>query len=403
MSYETQIVRNRAELDLVLPEWREFLSDNALNHSLFSNPDVVAFDVGDDEIVPYIVFVRFAGKLKCIAPFRVQLSRFRMQLSVFELASVRVRLMTLFGNDFVYSHDADVRQCFSRVFESFEGTAFDVSILRAIDANSLLWRYCAAENGKPPGLRFARASRVKDQTFQLTLTQSFDAYLATLGSNTRSSLKRRTKKLLADHSAALVKITAADQARSFLDSADSVFSDSWQAMTYGPVRKNSQREVARMEYVANQGWLRCYLLTSDVGPLAFQFGYQYGDTYYACDFAFAQKWSHLGPGAVLMYLMLQNLHQECQPRVVDLGPGDSPQKRTFRASHHNVGDYYVVPRNRLRFLVSAQRCLSEVEAGVRAVLVRAGVDNAVRRFLKHKLGTRRLAPSLNHNAPTPGI
>jgi hypothetical protein len=197
-------------------------------------------------------------------------------------------------------------------------------------------------------------------------------------------LKRCTKRLLAEHSSEVVKVTAASQVRSFLDDADAIYSQSWQAKTYGEVRKNGEADVARMEYIAAHGWLRSYLLTSTAGPLAFQFGYQYGETYYACDFAFDRKWSHLGPGAALMYLMLEDLHRERPPRVIDLGAGDSPQKRTFRGTPRSVGDYYVVPRNRWRYVVAAQRCLSDVEAGVRNVLVRTGSDRAVRRLLKRK-------------------
>jgi hypothetical protein len=384
MTYEVQIVRDRAGLNRALPELREFLARDVGGASFFHEPAIIDCNLSHDGVTPHIVFVRRAGKLQCVAPFRVQPSRIRMRFSVFQLASFRARLLTLLGSEFIYSPNADVPQCCALVFDSFKDAEFDLGWLHAIDMRSRLWEYCAAKNGKRRGLHFARASRVADKAFQLQLAQSFDEYLATLGSSTRSSLKRRARKLLTDHAAELVKVTSADQVQMFLDSADAIYSDSWQAKTYGPVQKNNDMEIAKLKHIADLGWLRSYLLTSNVGPLAFQLGYQYGDTFYACDFAFAQKWSNLGPGSALMYFMLEDLYQERPPRVIDLGAGDSPQKRTFRGSPYNIGDYYVVPQSRWRYVIRAQWLLSEIERITRAALVRTGFDGAVRRFLKHK-------------------
>jgi CelD/BcsL family acetyltransferase involved in cellulose biosynthesis len=173
--------------------------------------------------------------------------------------------------------------------------------------------------------------------------------------------------------------------RPFLNDVESIFRDSWQAKTYyGSETKNSDAEIARLEYIARLGWLRCYLLASDLGPLAFQIGYSYDNTYYASDFAFAREWAHLGPGAVLMHLMLQDLFEFDPPEVVDLGAGEAPQKQTFRASPREVVDLCLVPRNRWRFLLAVQRGLSVIEGAVRTALVQTGLANTVRRLLKHK-------------------
>jgi CelD/BcsL family acetyltransferase involved in cellulose biosynthesis len=292
--------------------------------------------------------------------------------------------MTLFGDDFVYSKNADVDHCCSLVFDALHREDFDLSILEGIDTDSRLWHYCATANGQPRGLRLVRSSRRTDKSFNLELPKSFAEYLATLGSSTRGSLKRRTKKLLADHSGKLIKVVLVDQVRSFLDDVDKIFRDSWQSKTYGEVKRNRDAEIARLEHVARQGWLSSYLLTSDLGPLAFQIGYRYGNTYYACDFAFARNYSSLGPGATLMYLMIEDLFRDDPPRVVDFRAGDSPQKRTFRGVPRDVGNYYVIPSNRWRHFVNAQRGLSEFESIVRTALVRMRLDDVLRRILKHK-------------------
>lgn len=382
--YDVAVVRDQSQLQTVLPEWRDLLARNALNSEIFNDPIVIDCALRESAVTPYIVLVRRQGVLHCVAPFAVQQSQFPLRFSVFRLASFPLRTMTLFGSDFVYAANADIRQCCSLVFEVVQQAEFDLSFLYALDSRGGLWEYCEAENGKPRGLRFARPCRHFDKHFRLQLPPSFAEYVSSLGSNTRSSLKRRAKKLVVDHSARLTKVTSADQVRAFLESANAIYQDSWQSKTYGTAKRDRPEEIERLEHIARHGWLCCYLLDSDLGPLAFQIGYLYQDTFYACDFAFARKWSASGPGAVLMYWMLEDLYRDCCPRVVDLGAGDSPQKRTFRGLAFDVGDYWVIPQNRWRHVFVVQRCLSEIEATARLLLVRTGMDNAVRRLLKHK-------------------
>jgi hypothetical protein len=314
----------------------------------------------------------------------LQPSRLRLQLSVFQLAAPQVRTLSLLGADFTFADDADVSPCCRLVFASLPAAEIDLCCLNSLDENSRLWEYCTEAGDKPQGLHFTRPTRFDDRAFHLEVAGSFEAYLATLGSSTRGSLKRRVKKLTTEHSATLIKVTQADQVRSFLEGAHTVSIDSWQAKTYGTLIRPTEAEITRLEHIARQGWLRCYLLAGAAGPLAYQFGYHYGDTYYACDFAFARKWSALGPGASLMYLMLEDLYRHDSPQVIDLGPGDSPQKHTFRGSPRIVRDYYVVPHARWRYLIYVQRRLAEVERAARSVLAHVGLDNAVRRVLKHK-------------------
>jgi hypothetical protein len=188
--------------------------------------------------------------------------------------------MTLYGSDFVCLPDADLLQCCSLVFDTLSEAPFDLAHLHAVDVESPLWRYCAARGRHPRVLRFARPSRTEDRTFELQVETSFDEYLSKLGPKSRSSLRRRAKKLCSEQSATLVRITSAEQVPSFLEDVNTVFSDSWQAKAHGTSNMGDTSQVDRLKHIADQGWLRSYLLTSNVGPLAFQIGYQYGDTYY---------------------------------------------------------------------------------------------------------------------------
>jgi hypothetical protein len=384
MRYEVTILRQLGELQSAVTEWREFLTTAPRGRSFFNDPSYLEFTLSSGARSPRIVVVRRDGAIRCIAPLSIQPSHFHLRLSVFTLASLPVRMMTLLGGDFIYLEGDDLDHCFSLVFDSLDAGEFDLIFCEALDARSALWKYCESWNGKHPAYRFATPSRTREKAYRLALGDSLEQYLSTLGPNTRKSLRARARKLMSQHSGELIKVSSAEKVRDFANAVDEIFCDSWQAKTYGPIRRNTDAEIARLEWIARAGWLRSYLLLCDHRPIAFQVGYQYGDTFYACDFAYAQAWAQWGPGATLMYLMIEDLFLEKKPSIVDLGYGDSPQKRTFRGSAHDVGDAFILRRNAWRYAVSAQRLLDGIERFTRATLVKARLDAAVRRVLKHK-------------------
>jgi hypothetical protein len=388
MAYKVTVIRELAHLHQILPEWQRFVAAGPRGCSLSDDPALIEYALSKDGLSPYIVVVRKAGRIECIAPFCVQSSRFSLRLSVFKLASFPVRLLKLFGENIIWSADADMAECCPLIFGALDFESFDLAYFEALDSRTPLWEYCSAANGKPNGLSFVRPTGVMEKSFRIDLPPTFAEYVAKMGSKTRYSRKRSTRILFAEHGAELTRISTAEQVRSFLSAVDNIYRDSWQSKTYGHWQRDSEVEIARFVEIARLGWLRSYLLTCKEGPLAFLIGYLYRDVYYIPAWAFAQRWSNLGAGAVLVYLTIEDLYKDTPPKTIDLGYGESAIKRSFRGEPYDVCDYYVSASSRWRALVTAQRRLSGVELAVRATLVRSGFDGAVRRVLKHKRKTQ---------------
>jgi CelD/BcsL family acetyltransferase involved in cellulose biosynthesis len=383
-SYSAEVINTRSALQAAVPEWRDFIASNPRGCCLSNDPAVIEHEVSTGAVSPQVVQIRRHGELKCIAPFSIRNSRLPIQFSVYTLARYPLQLLSLYGTDLIFASDADAYRCCALACESIHEAPFDLGILYSLDSRGELWRYFAAANGEPQQLQFVRPNDYCEKCFRIQLPDTFAEYMSVLSSSTRSTLRRRAKKLTTEHGARLKKFTNPDGVREFLESVEAVFQDAWQARTYGQLQRDCPSEIERLKSIAKEGWLRCYLLESDSGPMAFQIGYQYRDIFYACDFAFARKWADMGPGAVLMYLMMEDLFNDSRPQVVDLGAGDSPQKHTFRGSPFDVGDYWIIPQNRWRFVALAQRSLTKVESSVRSLLVRTKMDAAIRRMLKHK-------------------
>ena len=388
---EGSVHRTRQELADLLPEWLAFLETSPLGTRLFNDPRYLEAHLqARDSDTPYIIVVRENGDIKCIVPFVITASSYDVRLSVMRLLSRRARVATLFGGAMIIERNASSDTYFATMLESLEKLKHACDIISAfgMDFDDPLWRHWRRDQRLDGSRRSPPARLSRNVSFEIALPNSFEEYAATLGNNTRKSLARRKRKLFDPASNgrnSLVKVTSQDDVPAFLNAVDDVFRDTWQAKTYGFYSRCTKSEIGRLQAVATHGWLRSYLLVADDEPIAFQIGYQYQETFYACEFGFKRAWAEKGPGAVLMFAMFEDLFLENSPLVIDLGDGDSPQKRTFRGACKTVGTAQFGCSQTWRCLLAMQRAIDCVESPVRRALTAAHLDDVVRRILKRKV------------------
>jgi CelD/BcsL family acetyltransferase involved in cellulose biosynthesis len=386
MAYDVAIMRDARQIEGLLPEWREFLATRARGHNFHNDPTIIGLSLGDSSpLSPRIVVLRRSGQIQGIAPFYIHPTRLKLEVSVLPLASFPARAMGVFGKGLIYAEDADRGQINSIVVESldqFRGE-FDLIILDETDVTGCFWKHC--EVALPPrgGYRRVVLSPRHETNHRVPVRSSYEDYLKTIGPNTRQALRRNTRRLLGEHRARLTRVTMPGQVRGFLAQLDEVYRDSWQARLGSP-GKNTEPQVAWFERIAEQGWLRSYLLLVGDTPISFQVGFVYDHVYYATDFAYAQAYSHLSPGSVLMNLFLEELFASGMVREIDLGPGDMPQKRSFRSTSSDIGTAYIVHTAYWHNVLKVQKCIGRLEGVARAALTRMHLDQAVRRVLKRK-------------------
>ncbi len=385
--YVCRILQTVNEIDSIVPAWSRLRDLEARGCNFQNDPQLIAAAVKLDlPATPFVAIVERSGALLAVAPFVVVNNIFRVRFSVFSLFSLKVRLLKLLGNSVILGNNVSADQCFEAISQALKehSDKFDLLFLDGIPSDDELWKYFQRDSFRQKGLRVFPAASAPDLGFRLSLPPSFDEYFQSLGANTRKSLKKRTKDLCERNQGVLSKITQPAEVELFLRQVDEVYRDSWQAKTYGGNVRCIPSEIARLQGIAELGWLRSYVLCRGETPVAFQLGYQYRGEFYAMDFAFAQAEADCSPGAVLMHLMFQDLYVRDTPHQVDLGHGDSPQKHTFRAVPYEVNFAYVVPRERRAWFIRVQQMLTNMERCIRSGLVRLKLDRAVRRILKRK-------------------
>ncbi|MHC4323757.1 MAG: GNAT family N-acetyltransferase, partial [Planctomycetota bacterium] len=84
-----------------------------------------------------------------------------------------------------------------------------------------------------------------------------------------------------------------------------------------------------LDALARHGWLRMSILFIKDEPCAFQFGLQYGHTYFLEQLGFCPKWTHWNVGTVLFNKILEDLCRDPSVERFNFGFGDAQYKRSY--------------------------------------------------------------------------
>jgi hypothetical protein len=73
-----------------------------------------------------------------------------------------------------------------------------------------------------------------------------------------------------------------------------------------------------LQFAAEHGWMRCYLLFCGQRAVAFIVGYQYRGTFLLDEIGHDPEWSKYSAGAVLQLLTVEDLFNYNRARIFDL-------------------------------------------------------------------------------------
>ena len=384
---DLSMITTAAQFAAVAPEWSALLDVATPGDELHHDPQVIAAMLAKGEVEPRFVVVRRNGRIHCIAPFVLQPADIRLRLSVIELGAVRARALRLLGDQLILRKGEDPDDALRQVFQQLHAlrASFDVVWIYTQRTDLPLWRFLSSSPGRL-SFRPVVVSPHAEKLHGLAFEGSYDDYLTQVRSKPGfpgKTIRRFWRD--AKDGTATTRVTAPDQVADFLRSVDQVYNASWQARTYGTRKRDDAGEIEHLTTLASLGFLRSYLLTDEGMPIAFVIGYQYRGRYWYAETGYDSSRSSVSPGSVLTHAAIEDLFRWNPPRELDFGFGDGAYKRIFGNISYDVCSLYVVRRGRWRLLLGAQQTLNAAYEVVRAAIVRAGLDSAVRRRLKRQV------------------
>ena len=225
----------------------------------------------------------------------------------------------------------------------------------------------------------------KNYFIDMLAVGSFDSYLQTFSSKSRSTLLRKVRKFKDAAGGAIdfrVYVQPSEIAE-FLNLARPLSDTTYQARLLDAGLPNTAEFTAQAMHAAEAGRVRAFLLFLKQEPVAYVFCFCDAGivTYDYVGFAATAK--TLSPGTVLQYLMLQFLFDDRDCRIFDFTEGEGAQKQFFGSDFRVCAKTYFLSRSwRNVWLVRLHHGLNRFVESAGELLERAGLKNRIRKLLR---------------------
>ncbi|HSV73054.1 MAG TPA: GNAT family N-acetyltransferase [Chthonomonadales bacterium] len=228
--------------------------------------------------------------------------------------------------------------------------------------------------------------------WRLAVRGSFDDYLRNQFSK-RTAKKRewevRQLRAACPEGLSVQIITSPEETPILCRAALEVLGASWKAEHSYAAASWSESDARRTAWLAERGLLRAYILRCGGEPLAFVF-------FSACDgvlllekLGYVASWAHRGPGAVLWYLVVQDLHAQSEARCLDFNSQDWEYKSRY-ATEVALEANVLLVRRTLPSLLAAMPMVARNSLRRQAVAIveRTGARPRLQRWLYHSRSAR---------------
>ena len=176
------------------------------------------------------------------------------------------------------------------------------------------------------------------------LDLGFDAWLAGFSAKSRSTMKRKAKKL-AERSGGALDLRCyrtEDEISQFFDSARAVSALTYQERLLDAGLPAGPEALARMRALARRDQMRGWLLFVDGRPISYLYAPAEGDTLIYAFLGYDPDFAAYSPGTVLQFEAMRQLMEEGRFRLFDFTEGEGQHKRQFASGGVDCVDLLLV-------------------------------------------------------------
>jgi CelD/BcsL family acetyltransferase involved in cellulose biosynthesis len=188
---------------------------------------------------------------------------------------------------------------------------------------------------------------------------TWESYLATLGSEHRYNLNRKSKRFSRDYEVRLEQAQTETQCREGVDRLIALHNLRWQSRGGSDAFHTAELADFHREFAAlalKQGWLRLFTLFAGDRPAACLYGFLYRRKFYFYQSGFHPDFEKNSPGLILMGMAIQQAIGE-GANEFDLLHGDEPYKRHWTQEKRAVTRLEVYPPTSLGWASRSSRKL----------------------------------------------
>jgi hypothetical protein len=375
--YHVREVRMDQDLTTVLSAWQTSNS-RYQDHTVFADPQWLQArcQIENANIRAYLLEQdsRIVGAL----PLEFYHHRLACTLGDLEVTKVPLKMFRLLGNSPNLPGEESAHDL---LFHRLLAVDFDAIYMTGIKPDSFFWRYLRNSPLIKRHFYFYTVRGPIPHPF-IRVTGSFAAYMQKFSSKSRNNLSRQLRKLRDKGELELVSVTNRAEVNSFVDAAAEISRKTYQFRVLGIGIRNPDQLKAWLQWVAQQGWLRSYLLKCAGVPCAFQVAYQYNQTFFGLEVGYDPAWSKLGVGIVQQLLALEDIFNNNPPNICDFGA--YADYKQFLANDVSSDALIWLFRRRPYplFALTAFRLFSEASKTAGSALDRLNLKSKVKHFLR---------------------
>ncbi len=223
------------------------------------------------------------------------------------------------------------------------------------------------------------------QRHYIDMAGSYDDYLARFSGKTRSTLRRKQRKLIKQLSDgyAISEHRTPAEIETFLDAALPLSAKTYQARLLDAGLPSTDEARAEMLEAAERDAMRCFLLHGETGPIAYLSLPVIGETLVYAHLGYDPDWSRLSPGTVLQMEALDRLFAEQLYRYFDFTEGEGSHKAMFGTDSVACSSFVLLePTLANRALLSARSGFDDVVALSKGLAERSGALSKMRGLLR---------------------
>ena len=297
---------------------------------------------GDDAIVTLVD--RAGDELVGLLPVRVSAAEIKYTVGSVTLLKKRVREFQLFQSPITIR--ADRRDAMVRAMEQLADSmpAGAVAFAGAVACEGEFHTLLTARGG-PLRKRFHVLKWGEENWHcKIEWQGTLEAYLASLGPDSRRNLKRYSKKLFANDEMKpkIERFRSADDVARFLEDGMKVSDKTYQKKLFGLGLSRGGATEKRFRFAAERQGFLGHILYLRGEPAAFHYGFIFGGTFFVVQMGYDPALSQHQAGSVLFFHVLEDVERLNIPvKTIDCLPGVTDFKLRTTNRKERIQNFYL--------------------------------------------------------------
>lgn len=351
----------------ILGAWSRLAGPPSEQTTLFRSPQWLAHcQVRSPENQHSLLAIRDAGgALVGIAPLVVEQHVLGVSVKFRSLLKINLPCTRVLGGDpWPEADDEQYEVLFRNVANAYRES--ECILLPMLPVGGSCWRYL--HRSRSLQAKYIVYSPEPPCKYRVAmLPGTFAEYLRQFNAKHRETLRRRVKRLGArcDGRLHLARFQTPTEAIEFARLAAQVERGSWQHDRVSDRIDDVPQWRAILTDAAERGLLLGYVLMCGESACAFVFGYRMQDTYHYVQVGYDLAFRESSPGTVCLYLLVEDLIENQNAKLLSFGFGDHTYKETFGTAFVERAEVLLLRRS------AANRLRVGAHAGMRS-LIRLG-------------------------------